>query len=252
MIGHATVGSGARNVIVLNDWLGDTSSWDPARGYLDETRFTWAFTDLRGYGRSREQRGAFTADECASDVLELADALGWRRFAIVGHSMSTLVAVHLAQHASDRIERAVLITPPPPSGFGYDDETLEAVRAVGLGDDTKRMGALKAMIGDRLSESWLQFKCAKWRATSEADAVAGYVPLFGRNGVVDPKKAVKSPVLAVTGEEDAAPMRSDAVMRAYGPIVEQFTVAPLRQCGHYPMQEMPPLLVSTVERFLGR
>ncbi|HKY37981.1 MAG TPA: alpha/beta hydrolase [Polyangiaceae bacterium] len=251
MLGHANLGTGDRKVVVLNDWLCDTSSWDAARPYIDDVRFRWAFSDLRGYGRSRGQRSAFTAEEGASDVLALADALGWQRFAIVGHSMSSLVALHLAQHASDRVARAVLITPPPPSGFGYDDETLEAVRALGFGDDERRTAALKQMLGERLSERWLSFKLARWRATSDAEAVAGYVPLFGRRGVPEPTIPVACPVLAVTGEEDAEPMRSEAVTRAFGAIAERLTVAPIAQCGHYPMQEAPPLLVATVERFLA-
>jgi hypothetical protein len=55
MIGHETLGTGPRRVIVLNDWLCDTSTWDRARAYLDGSEFTWAFADLRGYGRSKGQ-----------------------------------------------------------------------------------------------------------------------------------------------------------------------------------------------------
>ena len=54
--------------------------------------------DLRGYGRSRGRTGAFTLEEAAADVLALGDALGLTRFAVVGHSMSPLVALHLAPH----------------------------------------------------------------------------------------------------------------------------------------------------------
>ena len=63
-------------VVILNDWMCDTSTWDSARLYLDRTRFTWAFTELRGYGRSRERGGSFTVAEAATDVIELADARG--------------------------------------------------------------------------------------------------------------------------------------------------------------------------------
>ena len=97
-LGHELFGSGPKRVVIVNDWLCDTSTWDGARAFLDGARFTFAFADLRGYGKSRERAGAFTIDEAASDVLALADALGWARFSIVGHSMSALVALHLAQH----------------------------------------------------------------------------------------------------------------------------------------------------------
>jgi pimeloyl-ACP methyl ester carboxylesterase len=93
MMGHDMVGSGAIGVMILNDWLCDTSTWDGARAYLDGSRFTWAFADLRGYGRSMGQDGSFTVEEAAADVVSLADALRWSRFAIIGHSMSSLVAL---------------------------------------------------------------------------------------------------------------------------------------------------------------
>ena len=68
-LGYEVLGSGSIHVIVLNDWMCDTSTWDGARAYLDGQAFTWALADLRGYGRSRGQRGKHTVEECASDVL---------------------------------------------------------------------------------------------------------------------------------------------------------------------------------------
>src|SRR5262245_4947398 len=156
MLGYGTQGHGPQHIIVLNDWLCDTSTWDGARQYLDGARCTWAFVDLRGYGKSRGQRGSFTVEEIAGDVVELTGALGWRRFTIVGHSMSTLAASHLAQHHADLIERVILVAPPPPRGFGYDDATLEAVRAFALGDDEQRLRGLRRMLGDRLSDGWIR------------------------------------------------------------------------------------------------
>ena len=46
-------------------------------------------------------------------------------------------------------------------------------------------------------------------------------------------------------------MQREAVTQALGPLCDQLVVTPLADSGHYPMQEMPPLTVSLVERFLG-
>jgi pimeloyl-ACP methyl ester carboxylesterase len=152
VLGHDLFGSGASHVVVLNDWLCDTSTWDGARDYLDTARFTFAFTDLRGYGRSRGRTGSFTIAEAAADVLALGDALQWPSFAVVGHSMSTLIALHLAQHHADRIARVVLLTPPPPMGFGADDATIAASRALAEGDAATQLAGMKARASSRLSE----------------------------------------------------------------------------------------------------
>jgi 3-oxoadipate enol-lactonase len=250
VIGHELVGSGPRAVIVLNDWMCDTSTWDGARAYLDVARFTWAFADLRGYGRSRGRSGAFNALEAATDVLALAAALGWERFAVVGHSMSTLVAVHMAQHHADRVERVVLLTPPPPAGFGADHATVANGRALARSDHATRTAALTQRFGDRLSKEWAVYKAARWGATADPDAAAGYVTMFMRDGVPDPTARIGVPVLAITGEQDFPPMRRDAVVRTLSPLCERLEVIALADSGHYPMQEMPPLTVALVERFL--
>ncbi len=252
VLGHETFGSGPKRVVILNDWLCDTSTWDGAREYLDTPRFTFAFADLRGYGRSRDRTGAFTVTEGAGDVLELADALQWSRFAVVGHSMSTLIALHLAQHHADRIERVVLLTPPPPTGFGADDAAVAASRALAQADPSTQLASLKARSGARLSDGWATYKAARWRASAAPEAASGYVAMFARDGLPDHTARVAVPVLAITGEQDAPPMRSGAVTRALSPICDELTVTPLADSGHYPMQEMPPLLVALVERFLAR
>ncbi len=251
MLGFDRIGTGTHRAIVLNDWLCDTSTWDPARSYLDQAAFSWAFADLRGYGRSRAQGGTFSVEEAASDVIALADELAWARFSVVGHSMSTIVALHLAQTVEQRITSAVLVTPPPPTSFHYDEATQVALREVALGDDARRARALEVMLGARLGPSWLRFKLERWRVTSDPEAVAGYLPMFGVRGLPDTTTRLACPVLAITGEEDAPPMRREAAEQNLGPICPQLTVASIISSGHYPMQETPPLLVALVERFLA-
>lgn len=250
-IGHELVGLGPTRVMIMNDWLCDTSTWDGARTFLDGARFTFAFADLRGYGRSRGRVGAFTIDEAASDVLALADVLGWARFALIGHSMSALVALHLAQHHAERIQRVIVVTPPPPTGFGADEAMISASRALALADDATRMAVFEQRFGSRLSPAWTNYKASRWRLCADPAAAAGYVTMFARDGLPDPTTAITIPVLAITGEQDAPPMRGEAVTRSLGPLCAQLVVTPLVESGHYPMQEMPPLTVALIERFLG-
>lgn len=251
MLGYDVYGSGPRGVIVLNDWVSDTSSWDGARPYLDREAYRWLFADLRGYGRSREQRGEYTVPEAAGDVLALADALDLRRFALVGHSMSALIALHLAQQPSTRVSRAVLITPPPPAGLGMDDAGVAGMAALGAGDDAHRLAALRALWGERLGDGWARYKTRRWRETADAQAAAAYQRIFTRDGVPSPTAPVSVPVLAIAGEQDLPPMRGAAVAEHYGSICRQLTLSAITDSAHYPMQETPPLLASLVQQFLA-
>lgn len=251
MLGHEKIGTGPSAVIVLNDWLCDTSTWSGAQAYLDRTRFSWLLTDLRGYGRSRDQHGEFTLHEAAADVLALADALQLAQFCIVGHSMSTLIALHLAQHHAARIRRAVVLTPPPLAGFGADEAALASIRGLALGDDEKRTKWVRMRLGEHMSEGWVRFKAERWRAAAEPQAVAAYAAMFAQQGLPDASARITIPVLAITGERDVPIMRRDAVTEQLAPICDQLSVIALADSGHYPMQEAPPLLVATIERFLG-
>jgi 3-oxoadipate enol-lactonase len=252
VLGHELVGSGATRVVIMNDWLSDTTSWDSARPLFDQARFTFALTDLRGYGRSREYQGDFTLLEAAQDILTLATHLHWPRFAVVGHSMSALIALHLGQHHATRIQGVVALSPPPPTGFGADEATLAASRALALADEGTRLQMLSQRFGTRLSSKWGEFKVSRWVATANPLAAAGYVKMFAADGLPEPTKRITVPVLAITGEQDAPPMQSDALTRQLGPMCDQFVVTPLRDCGHYVMQEMPPLTVALIERFLNK
>ena len=256
MLAHDTLGNGERRVVVLNDWLCDTSTWDGTRAYLDGTRFTYAFVDLRGYGRSRGRAGAFDLREAASDVLGLAEALGWKRFALVGHSMSSLVVLQLAQAAPTvhRITRVVAIAPSPLGGFGVDDATLSGMQAAAGADDATRRAFIEqrfAAGGGRYTAGWAREKARRWVETSDAAAASAYVAMYARHGLPDRTTRITPPVLAITGEHDMEPMRRAAVAAALGPLCETLTVVSIADSGHYPMQETPPLLVAHVERFLG-
>jgi 3-oxoadipate enol-lactonase len=237
-------------VIVLNDWLCDTSTWDGARPYLDGRDFSWAFTDLRGYGASRQILGRYELQEAALDVLEVADFLGWERFAIVGHSMSTLVAMYLAQEQPDSVTQAVLVTPVPPRGMGADDQMLAYLDAVALGDDATRAARMAPMWGERLGTGWMEYKLARWRETAEPRAVAAYARMYAKHGLPEPDKKITMPLLAVTGELDAPHMREASVKEFLAPLSDKLDVVPIAMSGHYPMQETPPLLCAILQRFL--
>ena len=50
-IGHIMIGKGPEKVFLLHDWLGDHFNYEPMFPYLDESAFSYALIDLRGYGK---------------------------------------------------------------------------------------------------------------------------------------------------------------------------------------------------------
>ena len=60
-----TVGHGPHHVFVLHGWFGSADGWGLFPSYLDGERFTYHFTDNRGYGARMDQRGDYSLDEVA-------------------------------------------------------------------------------------------------------------------------------------------------------------------------------------------
>jgi len=250
-LGYITHGHGPIRVLVLHDWFSDHSSWDAVLPYLTEDRFTYVFADLRGYGASRGIEGSYTLDEAASDSLALADHLGWKRFSLIGHSMSGLVVQRMAQLAVERIARIAAITPVPPSGASLDAGTAAFLQSLALSDDASRFAALSATAGTRLSETWIKFKLRRWRETAQPEAAAKYVEMWGCTDISARAHGTATPILIIAAAQDSPMFQAAALEAAMLPYYPNAKVVSLGESGHYPMQEQPPLLATLLERFLG-
>lgn len=250
-LGFARHGDGPRRVLVLHDWFADHSGYDPALPYLSRERFTYVFADLRGYGLSRAIAGRYSLEEAAEDCLALLERLGWAECALVGHSMSSLVVQRMAQLAPGRISALAALTPVPPTGMGVDDAGAESLRRLAFGSDEARVEALSAWWSPRLSEAWVRFKARRWREAALPEAAAGYVEMFGRTDVSAGAHGVTVPMLVVTGEDDAPPFQAAALRSTMLPFYPRARLVTLPGSGHYPMQETPPLLATTMEAFLA-
>ena len=247
-LGHHLIGDGPEPVIVLHDWMGDHRNYDPMVPYLDCRRFTYAFADLRGYGLSRDRSGRYDLAEAADDVVALATHLEWPRFHLIGHSMSSLVAQQVAAAAAERVAALVLLTPVAPSGMGAPEAMLGYLEHIAMNEGARHDG-LANQWGDRLSNQWLEFKLRRWSDSARPEASRGYVRMFGATAVGGRPRADLA-VLAVVGDRDSEPFQEPTVRQGLSSTYSRLEISVCPNAGHYPMQETPVALASTVERFL--
>ena len=250
-LGFKRYGDGPLRVLALHDWFCDHTSWDATLPYLTRARFTYVLADLRGYGSSRAIEGTYTLDEAAEDALAVADRLHWREFSLIGHSMSGLIVQRMAQLAPNRIAKIVAITPVSPAGMGLDQAAVELFRQVALASDEERYHVVGAMWGNRLSETWARHKLGQWRDSALPAAAAKYVELWGCNDISQGARGIATPMLIIAAGQDAPPFQMAALEASMLPYYPNAKVISLSESGHYPMQELPPLLTTLMERFLS-
>ncbi len=148
-------------------------------------------------------------------MLRLADALGWERFVLLGHSMGGMVAQFMARKAAARLDALILMDTAHGPLDNLDPDLVEAavciVRARGMGGlaevMAERDGPLQTPAHRRLvaeQPGYAEFEDRKFRATSPA-LYAAMAPEFVRTAdrLDSLRKLPESlPVLVIVGEQD--------------------------------------------------
>lgn len=100
---------GRRRVLALHGWLDNAASFLPLAAHLPGLDLV--MVDLPGHGHSDHLPGGaqYTFADALPRVLDIADALGWERFTLLGHSMGAGIASMVAAAAPGRIEALVAI-----------------------------------------------------------------------------------------------------------------------------------------------
>lgn len=101
-------GHGPR-VLALHGWLDNAASFLPLVPHLGDIELV--AIDLPGHGHSAHlgAGGDYSFAGSIASVLDAADALGWGRFRLLGHSMGGAIASLVACASPERIERLVTI-----------------------------------------------------------------------------------------------------------------------------------------------
>jgi pimeloyl-ACP methyl ester carboxylesterase len=211
--------------------------------------------DLRNHGASP---WAETMDygEMAEDVRATLNALGHRRYALLGHSMGGKVAMMAALRDGNAVERLVVVDIAP---VGYKPRHLAyvgAMRALDLGAIKRRAEAdarLAPAVGDAAERGFLLQNLifdggtARWRIN---------LPVIERSmselvgfPTLPPAASYRGPALFVAGG------RSDYLRPEHEPEIRRLfpnaRIARIADAGHWLHAEQPQALLDIVEPFLA-
>jgi pimeloyl-ACP methyl ester carboxylesterase/tetratricopeptide (TPR) repeat protein len=95
-------------VILLHGYTDSWFSFSQILPLLDQKYRVYTL-DQRGHGDSDRPVGGYAMQQFAADVVAFMDAMKINQATIVGHSMGSLVAQHVAAGAPERVKRMVLV-----------------------------------------------------------------------------------------------------------------------------------------------
>ncbi len=255
ILGHKRSGQGSEKVLLLHHWMGDAASYDPLIPYLNQDRYTYVFTDVRGYGTSQHLSGAYSVDEVAADAVRLADSFGWTDFHVIGHSMSGMVVQRMLVDdwisGAKRLTSAIAITPVSADGYPADEGTKKFLWDLIHQRELTEQGLLM-LTGQRLSSVWARSQAIKHLQTSTKEAVQGYYRMWLDTDFSNEvrKAKVGTPLLVIGGRQDLPGFQEEHLNKTVGGWFPNVEFTFITDSGHFPMEETPVYLASLVERFL--
>lgn len=98
-----------KKVIALHGWLDNAASFDVLAPQLQGCAV--AAIDQAGVGFSdfRPRSSTYHLWDDVLDILDIADALGWQEFYLMGHSRGAMLAIFIAASAPTRVTQLMLI-----------------------------------------------------------------------------------------------------------------------------------------------
>lgn len=247
-VGYETLGKGGHKVLVLHGWFGDHAMFNPMKDALSLDEFTYVCADYRGYGKSKSIRGDYTMAEISKDAIELVDSLGWDKFSLVGHSMGGMAAQRVLADAPARVRKLVAITPVPASGVPFEGEVLKLFEGAATSLDNRR-AIVDFAVGGRLSKTWVDRMARHSQETSSTEAFAAYFKAWSKTNFVDAIKGNKTPIKVIIGQHDPS-LTADVMNATYIAWYPSAELEVIPNAGHYPMDETPIALATSMEAFL--
>lgn len=256
ILGHSVYGQGAEKVMIFHDWMGDAANYEPLIPYLDPVSYTYVFADVRGYGKSRHLAGAYSAEEVTADAFRLANTLGWKRFHVIGHSMTGMAVQRMAvdDHISGakRLKSVIAITPVSADGYPADEGTKKFLWDL-IGQRNLSEQGFFALTGQRLSPAWGRVKTNRHFQTSTEEALKGYYRMWLETDFsAEARKAkVDAPFLVIGGRQDLPGFQEAHLRKTLGVLYPNVEFTFITDAGHYPMHETPVYLASLIEKYLA-
>jgi pimeloyl-ACP methyl ester carboxylesterase len=241
-------------ILCLHGLGGDSNTWTPLMPALAGHRVIRP--DLPGSGRSASAGGALTIDKLVEAALHVCTRLNVGRVHVLGHSMGTIVAQHLAA-SHPHLVRSLslfgpLITPPEAARAnirargdkargegqrGMHDIALALVNASTSTDTRQRQPVAVAFVRESLMRQDPEGYARNCEALAACTAAA--------------VERITAPVLLVTGDEDVvAPPQSVRNMAERLVLAKSVRTVVLNRCGHWTPIERPEDCVRELRHFL--
>ncbi len=253
-------GAGGRPLLLVHGFTGAKEDFADEVDRLGSLGFHVVAPDHRGHGESDhpDDERQYSLELLAADMFGLADALGWERFDLLGHSMGGMVAQLMVLSRPDRVDRLVLMDTHHGALGGIDEDVVALGVELARTDGLAMIQQVLKDFGDPLDspaharlcrerdgyEAWSDAKLLACSPVMYAALISQFTRFDDR---LDRLASVDTPTLVVVGELDARFRRPANELVA---AIPGAVLVVLEGGGHSPQFEATDAWRSAVDEFL--
>ena len=254
-------GAGGRPLLLVHGFTGAKEDFADHLDRLAERGWHCIAPDHRGHGASDHPvgRGNYSFAILAADMLAVADAVGWARFTLLGHSMGGMVAQRMALDAGDRLDGLILMDTAHSTPDGIDPDTVALGKAVveqgGLqllvrvqkeqGIDPLATAAHLRLLREK--PGYEEFGRGNTLNCSPDMWLAIVDEIVGPHDTLDRLPSITVPTLVIQGEQDT-PFVAHGHRMAKA--IPNATLVTIPDAGHSPQFENPTAWFDALTAFL--
>lgn len=246
ILNYKKLGTGSINIIFFHELMGDCRNYEPIFPFLDYENFTYFFTDLRGYGLSKEIKGEYNLEEASYDIINLINHLDIKDVIIVAHSMSTMIAQRVAL-LEPKVKKLILTTPLSASGIKVPEIQKKSL----LNKMIENKRAIEQIVRSssrRYNQTWAKYRIEMGYSSSLVEARVGYMNMYLNTQNIKNKINKDVQIYIIFGKNDSAVFGKVEIQKNFSEY-KNIEIIECLEAGHYPMIECPVFYASKIEEF---
>jgi pimeloyl-ACP methyl ester carboxylesterase len=253
-------GEGPERVVLIHGFQASAAIWRLVQEALPSDRYTSIAINNRGAGGSEAppREEDFSVQIFASDAFELVNALGWRDFTLVGHSLGGATVAQFAVDHPGLLKGLVLLDPSDPDGaqLPADGPSLEELIEARMA--ARRVQQARGGAGDGIDAAAMadaSSDVVRVVATDMRNAperrLRGSMRSMFEIRIGDQVKALPMPVLVAGGDADEL-IPVSAMLATWAKYPPGTGLHFWHGVGHSPNLDAPADVAALLQRFVEK
>ena len=249
-------GESGEPLVFVHGYTGDITDWKYQVAEFSPD-YRVLVLDLRGHGRSEApaDRSVYTVETMARDVEALADALGFEKYHLVGHSLGGTIVQEVALSSPERLSSLTLEDTGPLASFPgnvelqqWNAKQIETAERQGMAAVVELQRANLSRLSVPLSPEVIELAQERLARMSVHGFVGATLAGPKWRGTIDRAASIRVPTLVIYGELDLAPIVTASQWLAR--TIPGATLEMIPGAAHSPQMEQAELYNRALRRHL--